>query len=97
MRAVSAEASDPAPTCTRVLTRRRDLVAARIGIEVAVANRRQVELAGDLRREHPIEFLRAGDSARRRVDSNALVAFHQRRPRDADRRARKQLHVSGAR
>ena len=80
-----------------VSRRNRHSVTALRRIEVAVTHGRDVELAGDARREHPVEFFRASDFRIRRIDAHALVRGHQTGPRHADVRAREELHISGAR
>src|SRR5438874_2076457 len=52
--------------------------------------------AGAARRQDPVEFLHATDSRAAGVDAHAFVRRYQRRPRYADERTRKELHVADA-
>ena len=76
--------------------RRRDLVALRVWIEERISDRGHGEPSTVARRDEPIEFFRAPDFIRGRVQSHALLRRNGGRPGNADRGTRKQIHISAA-
>src|SRR5690242_17362215 len=79
----------PLPRCGQ-------LVAAAIGVEIRITDRRQIELAGDARGEKEVKVLRAANATRGGVDVYPLVAVHHGGPRHVDAWPRKELHVAAS-